>query len=138
MRLHEQGKALLLEECPVPVCSAEEVLIKVSACAVCRTDLHVCDGDLTKPKLPLIPGHEIVGQVVASGENVQDIKVGERVGVPWLGYTCGECHYCRTGNEGSGRDNLKSSVSSSITSIESIISIEALCGEIVSGSNTDS
>lgn len=99
MRLHQQGKPLLLEECPVPEYGSEEVLIKVSACAVCRTDLHVCDGDLTKPKLPLIPGHEIVGQVLACGDKVQGIKVGERVGVPWLGFTCGECEYCRSGNE---------------------------------------
>ena len=99
MRLHRQGLPLVLEQCPVPEFGSEEVLIKISACAVCRTDLHVCDGDLTEPKLPLIPGHEIVGNIVACGEDVKGLKKGERVGVPWLGYTCGECHYCRSGNE---------------------------------------
>jgi alcohol dehydrogenase, propanol-preferring len=99
MRLHEQGKPLVLDDCPIPECKPEEVLIKVSACAVCRTDLHVCDGDLTKPKIPLIPGHEIVGHVVACGENVRGIETGIRVGVPWLGFTCGKCEYCHSGNE---------------------------------------
>ncbi|MBL1141691.1 MAG: zinc-dependent alcohol dehydrogenase family protein [Proteobacteria bacterium] len=99
MRLHEAGKPLLYEECPVPECGTEQVLIKVSVCAVCRTDLHVCDGELLNPKLPLIPGHEIVGQVVACGDNVEGIKVGDRVGVPWLGFTCGKCGYCQSGNE---------------------------------------
>ena len=99
MRLYEQGKPLVLDECPIPDCGPEEVMIKVSACAVCRTDLHVCDGDLTQPKLPLIPGHEIVGHIVACGEQVKELKVGDRVGVPWLGFTCGKCIYCTAGNE---------------------------------------
>jgi alcohol dehydrogenase, propanol-preferring len=99
MKLYRQGAPLVLEECPVPECGPEEVLIKVSACAVCRTDIHVCDGDLTKPKLPLIPGHEIVGTVVAFGENVNDLNIDDRVGVPWLGFTCGKCEYCHSGNE---------------------------------------
>ncbi len=99
MKLHEQGKPLVLEECAVPECGPEDVLIKISACAVCRTDLHVCDGDLTKAKLPLIPGHEIVGNIVTCGGNVKGLNAGDRVGVPWLGFTCGECDYCRSGNE---------------------------------------
>jgi propanol-preferring alcohol dehydrogenase len=75
------------------------VLIQVSACAVCRTDLHVMDGELTEPKLPLILGHEIVGRVTALGTNVVRFAIGDRVGVPWLGWTCGECQFCRTGRE---------------------------------------
>lgn len=77
----------------------QQVLIAVHACAVCRTDLHVVDGELTQPKLPLIPGHEVVGVVVEKGEEVQRFQIGDRVGVPWLGWTCGECSYCRSGRE---------------------------------------
>ncbi|MEQ8428712.1 MAG: zinc-dependent alcohol dehydrogenase family protein [Gammaproteobacteria bacterium] len=99
MRLHQQHEPLKLDTCPVPKPGDNEVLLKVSACAVCRTDLHVCDGDLTEPKLPLIPGHEIVGYVEACGKNVTGLKPGERVGVPWLGYTCGKCEYCNKGME---------------------------------------
>jgi alcohol dehydrogenase, propanol-preferring len=99
MRLHKQGSPLVMEELDMPEPNADEVLIKVSACAVCRTDLHVCDGDLKRPKLPLIPGHEIVGNIVSSGKDVVGIQTGDRVGVPWLGYTCGECEYCQSGNE---------------------------------------
>jgi propanol-preferring alcohol dehydrogenase len=78
---------------------AHEVLIKVDACGVCRTDLHILDGELTRPKLPLVPGHEIVGTVVETGRNVERFRVGERVGVPWLGWTCGTCTYCQSGRE---------------------------------------
>ncbi len=99
MRLHQQGQPLQLDNCPLPVPQADQVLIKVSACAVCRTDLHVCDGDLTEPKLPLIPGHEIVGHVVSFGEAVTGLTIGDRVGVPWLGFTCGQCDYCRSNRE---------------------------------------
>lgn len=99
MRLHKQGEPLVMEECDIPECGKEEILIRITACAVCRTDLHVCDGDLTKPKLPLIPGHEIVGNVVSCGENVTGFHNGDRVGVPWLGFTCGECDYCLSGKE---------------------------------------
>lgn len=99
MRLHKQGQPLVLEELPVPEYNQDQVLVKVSACGVCRTDLHVCDGDLTKPKLPLIPGHEVVGYIIACGSNVTGLKVGDRVGIPWLGFTCGECIYCRSGKE---------------------------------------
>ena len=76
-----------------------QVLIRVHACGVCRTDLHVVDGELPEPKLPLVPGHEIVGMVIAAGDEVDRLKPGDRVGVPWLGWTCGECAYCRSGRE---------------------------------------
>lgn len=79
--------------------AAREILLKVAACGVCRTDLHVVDGELPNPKLPLIPGHEIVGRVAALGADVAGFAVGERIGVPWLGYTCGVCSYCRAGRE---------------------------------------
>jgi len=82
-----------------PAPGPDQVLIRVSACAVCRTDLHVMDGELTEPKLPLILGHEIVGRVTALGTNVARFAIGDRVGVPWLGWTCGECQFCRTGRE---------------------------------------
>jgi propanol-preferring alcohol dehydrogenase len=75
------------------------VLIEVRACAVCRTDLHVVDGELPDPKLPLVPGHEIIGTVVEKGESVDRFRIGDRVGVPWLGWTCGVCEYCRSGRE---------------------------------------
>ena len=99
MVLHAQGQPLCLEEYPVPECGALDVLIRVSACAVCRTDLHVCDGDLDDPKLPLIPGHEIVGVIEQTGRDVTGLQIGQRVGVPWLGYTCGSCAFCRRGEE---------------------------------------
>ena len=76
-----------------------QVLLQVRACAVCRTDLHIVDGDLAKPKLPLVPGHEIVGVVAERGAQAQRFAVGERVGVPWLGWTCGVCSFCTTGRE---------------------------------------
>jgi propanol-preferring alcohol dehydrogenase len=76
-----------------------EVLVKVAACAVCRTDLHVVDGELTEPKLPIIPGHEIIGRVVQAGEGVEGFAIGQRVGIPWLGWTCGACAFCRAGQE---------------------------------------
>ncbi len=76
-----------------------QVLLQVRACGVCRTDLHVVDGDLTEPKLPIVPGHEVVGEVVAVGKGVVDLEVGQRLGVPWLGYSCGECKFCATDRE---------------------------------------
>jgi alcohol dehydrogenase, propanol-preferring len=79
--------------------AAGEVLIAVKACAVCRTDLHIVDGELDRPKLPLVPGHEIVGAVVETGADVDRFRIGDRVGVPWLGWTCGVCDYCRSGRE---------------------------------------
>ena len=83
----------------MPTPSIGQVLVKVSACAVCRTDLHVVDGELPKPKLPLVPGHEIIGRIAALGEGVTSFKIGERVGIPWLGWTCGECRFCRSQRE---------------------------------------
>jgi len=84
---------------PVPHPNPEQVLIQVHTCAVCRTDLHIVDGELTEPKLPLIPGHQIVGTVIQMGERVNQFKLGDRVGVPWLGYTDGTCRYCQRGQE---------------------------------------
>jgi len=84
---------------PMPQPGPEQVLIRVHACGVCRTDLHVVDGELTNPKLPLVPGHEIIGIVAARGERAERFAIGDRVGVPWLGYTCGICPYCRSGRE---------------------------------------
>ncbi len=84
---------------PDPQPGPHQILIRVHACAVCRTDLHVIDGELPHPKLPLVPGHEIIGTVVAAGPAVERHKPGDRVGVPWLGWSCGECSYCRSGRE---------------------------------------
>lgn len=100
MVLEEQGKPLRSTELENPVPQeARSVLIEVDACAVCRTDLHVADGELTEPKLPLVLGHEIVGRVVEVGAEVEGLSPGDRVGVPWLGWTCGECRFCRSGRE---------------------------------------
>lgn len=82
-----------------PLPDAHEIRISVSACGVCRTDLHVVDGELSNPQLPIIPGHEIVGRVDAIGRSVQGLSIGERVGIPWLGHTCGVCSYCSSGAE---------------------------------------
>jgi propanol-preferring alcohol dehydrogenase len=95
MVLKRQNMPLEPVELADPVPGPEQVLIAVTACGVCRTDLHVVDGDLTDPALPLIPGHEIVGTVVRTGPGVSDFLEGQRVGVPWLGHTCGVCAYCR-------------------------------------------
>jgi len=84
---------------PQPKLGEGQVLVHVCACAVCRTDLHVVDGDLTHPKLPLVPGHEVVGRVVETGKGAERFKPGARVGIPWLGWTCGKCRYCRSGRE---------------------------------------
>jgi len=99
MVLEQQQQALVLKELEIPKCLAGQVLIKVSACGVCRTDLHVVDGDLKDPKLPLIPGHQIVGEVIELGKSVIGFKVGQRVGVPWLGSTCGHCFFCDKNQE---------------------------------------
>ncbi|MHA7968079.1 zinc-dependent alcohol dehydrogenase family protein [Rhizobium sp. CAU 1783] len=96
--LHRPGEALKLEERPDPVAGPGEIVVRVEACAVCRTDLHVVDGDLTEPKLPLVPGHEIVGIVESCGEETS-LAPGRRVGIPWLGHTCGCCSYCESGRE---------------------------------------
>jgi propanol-preferring alcohol dehydrogenase len=84
---------------PEPKPAAGQVLIAVKACAVCRTDLHIVDGELASPKLPLVPGHEIVGTVIEKGSEVDRFQIGDRVGVPWLGWTCGACQYCTSGRE---------------------------------------
>src|SRR5690606_30265033 len=99
MVLEAPGKPLRLLEVPVPRPNPEQVLLRVQACGVCRTDLHIVDGELTEPKLPLILGHQIVGTVVQVGARVERFQVGDRVGVPWLGYTDGTCRYCRRGQE---------------------------------------
>jgi alcohol dehydrogenase, propanol-preferring len=99
MVLERPRTPLVMRERPVPVPAAGEILIEISACGVCRTDLHVVDGELPDPKLPIIPGHEIVGRVAAHGAGVSGLAVGTRVGVPWLGATCGVCPYCRDGRE---------------------------------------
>jgi propanol-preferring alcohol dehydrogenase len=84
---------------PVPSCGEDQILIRVCTCGVCRTDLHIVDGELTQPKQPLIPGHQIVGRVVEVGHQVEQFKAGDRVGVPWMSWTCGECRFCRSGRE---------------------------------------
>jgi alcohol dehydrogenase, propanol-preferring len=99
MVLDRPRSSLVLRERPIPTPRHGEVLIAISACGVCRTDLHVVDGDLSDPKLPIIPGHEIVGRVIAKGNDVAALAIGSRVGVPWLGATCGTCPYCVSGRE---------------------------------------
>jgi len=99
MVLQTPGNPLAYMEVPVRKPGPDQVLIKVHVCGVCRTDLHVVDGELPEPKLPIIPGHEIVGSVVKKGKNVESFAVGDRIGVPWVGYTCGECLFCRDGRE---------------------------------------
>ena len=99
MVLERPGTPLVMRERSLPVAGAGELLIEVKACGVCRTDLHVVDGELAHPKLPIVPGHEVVGRVAAIGAGVGGFTLGERVGVPWLGATCGSCPYCREGAE---------------------------------------
>jgi propanol-preferring alcohol dehydrogenase len=99
MVLVATGRALERRRVPVPRPGPEQVLLEVAACGVCRTDLHLVDGELPEAPLPVIPGHEIVGRVVAVGGKAVDLAIGDRVGVPWLGWTCGECRYCRMGRE---------------------------------------
>ena len=99
MVLDRPGRPLAWRECPRPEPGPGQVLIRVRACGVCRTDLHVVDGELPGPKLPLIPGHEIIGEVIEAGTGVDAIETGARVGVPWLGHTCGGCRFCRGGRE---------------------------------------
>ena len=96
MVLDAPGTELRLADWPVPEPAAGNVLVEVAACAVCRTDLHVVDGELPDPKLPLVPGHQIVGRVVEGGGHFEP---GERIGIPWLGWTDGDCRYCRSGRE---------------------------------------
>ena len=99
MVLEAAGSPLRLTELPIPEPSPRQLRLRVLACGVCRTDLHIVDGELTEPKLPLVPGHEIVGRVEALGSEVEGFAIGDRVGVPWLGSTDGTCPYCRNGEE---------------------------------------
>lgn len=99
MVLEEPNKPLKMADVPRPSPSVGQLLLKVTACGICRTDLHIVDGELTQPKLPLIPGHQIVGEVVELGEGVSGFELGQRVGVPWLGAACTTCPDCRDGRE---------------------------------------
>jgi propanol-preferring alcohol dehydrogenase len=99
MVLERQGEPLRLTELPEPEPGSGQVLLSVDACGVCRTDLHIVDGELTEPKLPLVPGHQIVGTVSDIGDGADRFASGDRVGVPWLGWACGECRYCVSGRE---------------------------------------
>ena len=99
MVLESQKQPLNLRDVEKPVAGERELLIEVQACGICRTDLHVVDADLTEPKLPLIPGHQIVGTIVAKGDAATKFQIGERVGVPWLGGSCGHCDYCISNRE---------------------------------------
>src|SRR5882762_10237573 len=99
MLLDAPRRPLRLAETAISDPGPGQVLVAVKACGVCRTDLHVCDGELPNPKLPLVLGHEIVGAVARIGAGVDRFTIGQRVGVPWLGWSCGECSYCRVGRE---------------------------------------
>src|SRR5919205_3230446 len=99
MVLDRPRTALVMREGPVLHPAPGEVLVEVKACGVCRTDLHVVDGELPNPKLPIVPGHEIVGRVIKTGAGISTLSAGTRVGIPWLGWTCGVCPYCRSGRE---------------------------------------
>src|SRR3984893_19468650 len=99
MILDQPGNPLVLRDLLAPGPKGRQVLLRILACAVCRTDLHVMDGELPNPKLPLVPGHEIVGRIDMLGSAVEGFQLGDRVGVPWLGWTCGECKFCRSGRE---------------------------------------
>lgn len=99
MLFERPGTPLRLVELPRPQAAPGQVLIAVEACGVCRTDLHLIDGELPEPLLPVVPGHEIVGRVAALGDGVAGFAIGQRVGVPWLGWTCGRCEFCRSGRE---------------------------------------
>jgi alcohol dehydrogenase, propanol-preferring len=100
MVFEDPGQPLRPVELPDPVPRPGELLLRVLACGVCRTDLHIVDGELTRPKLPLVPGHQIIGEVIGSGDGTEgSVRPGVRVGVPWLGWTCGRCRYCASGAE---------------------------------------
>ncbi|WP_461521497.1 zinc-dependent alcohol dehydrogenase family protein [Porticoccus sp.] len=99
MVFHSVGQPLQLSEVPVPKPMPDQLLIQVKACGICRTDLHIVDGELDEPGLPLIPGHQIVGEVVALGSEISRFSLGQRVGVPWLGGSCGHCEFCQRGRE---------------------------------------
>jgi D-arabinose 1-dehydrogenase-like Zn-dependent alcohol dehydrogenase len=99
MSLRTPGTPLEPMDRPTPVPGPGQVVIRVLACGVCRTDLHLVDGELPNPRLPVVPGHEVVGTVIARGDRADRFTIGDRVGVPWLGWACGECRYCRAGRE---------------------------------------
>ncbi len=99
MVLEKRSTPLVLKELEIPTPNANQVLIKVKACAVCRTDLHILDGELKEPKLPLVLGHEIVGEIVELGNKVKGLKTGDLIGVPWLGESCDTCRFCKSGKE---------------------------------------
>ena len=99
MVLREIAAPLRLERLPIPSPGPGQILLRVAACGICRTDLHIIDGELSDPKLPLVPGHQIVGRVVARGSGATAFQEGDRIGIPWLGATCGECEDCREGRE---------------------------------------
>lgn len=99
MVMEQHGQPLVLKQVPLPKPKSGQVVVKVIACGVCRTDLHIMDGELAHPKLPLIMGHEIIGNIFQLSTGVKNLKIGDLVGIPWLGYTCGKCHYCLKGME---------------------------------------
>ena len=99
MVLERAGTPLRLAEVAEPEPGRGQLRLRVRACGACRTDLHIADGELAEPKLPLVLGHQIVGEVDSVGEGVEGFAAGDRVGVPWLGWTCGECRYCLSGRE---------------------------------------
>lgn len=99
MILQSPHQPLQLAELPLPTPDPQQVLVQIHACGICRTDLHIVDGELTDPKLPLVPGHQIVGTIAKTGTAVQQFAVGERVGIPWLGHTCQHCRFCCSGRE---------------------------------------
>jgi propanol-preferring alcohol dehydrogenase len=99
MLLEKPGQPLRAGEVPRPEPGREQILVRVHACGVCRTDLHIAAGELAAPSLPLIPGHEIVGTVAGAGDGARGFTLGDRVGIPWLGWTCGVCEFCRSGRE---------------------------------------
>ncbi|HVY50679.1 MAG TPA: zinc-dependent alcohol dehydrogenase family protein [Devosia sp.] len=99
MRLHHPREPLRLDTIPEPRPGAGEIVVRVLACGVCRTDLHIVDGELAQHRAPLVPGHEVVGRIVEIGAGVNELRLGQRVGIPWLGHACGHCPYCRTGRE---------------------------------------
>lgn len=99
MVLEKQQQHLVHKSLPVPGIATNQLLIKVIACGICRTDLHIIDGDLKHPKLPLIPGHEIVGKVAGIGKRVKGYALNDFIGIPWVGHTCGKCKFCKAGKE---------------------------------------
>jgi propanol-preferring alcohol dehydrogenase len=104
MVLTQPGRALEPSEREVPIALPGDVVVRVRTCGVCRTDLHIVDGELPPVEIPIVPGHEIVGVVEVLGDGVTHLAVGDRVGIPWLGHACGECEYCRSGRENLCRD----------------------------------